>query len=136
MQSTTFYNELDFIQKLNHYISTEHPLTSTTTFCTMKITNFHTLDDHKSMIDSVTYFVQNNVGGNRLHDISVMTIKNLLQLFLYNNIFYYKNKIYTLTKGGPNTMPLSDTLSNIYLFVWQKKILNKVKQNRDEFFGR
>ncbi|CAF5225318.1 unnamed protein product, partial [Rotaria magnacalcarata] len=32
-------------------------------------------------------------------------------------------------------MPLSDTLSNIYVFVWQKQILKQLQLN-NEFFGR
>ncbi|CAF4919803.1 unnamed protein product, partial [Rotaria magnacalcarata] len=63
-----------------------------------------------------------------------MTIKNLVQLFLYNNIFRYNEHIYTFTKGSPTTMPITDTLSSIYLFQWQAKLLRIIKQ-KDEFFG-
>ncbi|CAF0829729.1 unnamed protein product [Adineta steineri] len=40
-----------------------------------------------------------------------------------------------VSKGSPNTMTLSDTLANIYLFDWQKLILKEV-QRKNEFFGR
>ncbi|CAF4074888.1 unnamed protein product [Rotaria magnacalcarata] len=58
-----------------------------------------------------------------------------LNLDLYNGLLVDANQIYTLTKGSPNTMPLSDTLSNIYVFVWQKQILKQLQLN-NEFFGR
>ncbi|CAF4935340.1 unnamed protein product, partial [Rotaria magnacalcarata] len=32
-------------------------------------------------------------------------------------------------------MPITDTLSSIYLFQWQAKLLRIIKQ-KDEFFGR
>ncbi|CAF5114934.1 unnamed protein product, partial [Rotaria magnacalcarata] len=87
------------------------------------------------MIDTVGYFLEDNLVTNKLEQVTIQTIKNLLHIFLYNNVFYYKDQIYTLTKGSPNTMPLSDTLSNIFLFTWQKKILKEIK-SKNEFFGR
>jgi len=78
------------------------------------------------MIDVVCNFIQNHIVTHKLQKISIMTIKNL---------FSYKNKIYTFTKGGPTTLPLMDTLANIYLFAWQQKIIDEIKQNR-ELFGR
>ncbi|CAF3797941.1 unnamed protein product [Rotaria sp. Silwood1] len=136
LKSTTYRDEMDFIQKLNHYVSTKRRLQSTTLFCSIKITNFYTLDTHQNVIDTVGYFLEDHLGhGKKLQQLTIMTIKNLLHLFFFNNIFCYKEQIYTFTKGSPNTMPLTETLSNIYLYVWQKKILNRVKEN-NELFGR
>jgi hypothetical protein len=33
------------------------------------------------------------------------------------------------------TLPLIDALSNIYLFVWQEKIIDELRQDK-ELFGR
>ena len=105
-------------------------------FCTIEVTNYFTLASHETMIDTVCKFIQNNVVSNKLQKIPIMTIKNLLQLALYNNLFSYKNQIYTFTKGGPTTLPLIDTLSNIYLYAdWQQKIIDELKFNK-ELFGR
>ncbi|CAF2061495.1 unnamed protein product [Rotaria magnacalcarata] len=121
--------------QLYDHIFTKHELQSTTLFCAIKITNFYTLDAHKNMIDIVGCFLEDNLVPNKLEQVTIQNIKNLLHIFLYNNIFYYKDQINTLTKGSPNTMPLSDTLSNIYVFVWQKQILKQLQLN-NEFFGR
>jgi hypothetical protein len=90
---------------------------------------------HKSLIDTVTYFLQENLATNKLAQVSISTIENLLQLFLYNNMFRYENKIYSIEKGGPQSIPLSSTLSNIYLFEWQKAIIREVEK-KDDLFGR
>ena len=87
------------------------------------------------MIATVGYFMQDNMATNKLDHVSIITIQNLLQLFLYNNIFVYENTIYTLVRGGPNTMPLSDTLSDIFLFEWQKFVTREVLP-QNEVFGR
>jgi len=135
MKSTLFMDEIECIEKLNHYTNIEERLTSTTLFCTIKISNYFTLDSHENMIEQVYNFIRDNLASNKLHKILIMTIKNLLQLCLYYNIFTYKNKIYTFTKGGPTTLPLIDTLANIYLCNWQKHIVNEI-QRKKELFGR
>ena len=135
IQSRSFVDEADLIQKLNAYALTQHRLRANTLFCTLKITNFHTLASHTSMLETMGYFLQDNLATPKLGHLSTATIQNLLQLFLYNNIFCYKNTIYTMIRGGPNTMPSSDTLSNMYLFEWQQ-IIGKAVGQSDEIFGR
>ncbi|CAF2113717.1 unnamed protein product, partial [Rotaria magnacalcarata] len=134
LSTTTFRDEPDFMRKLNDYVYVERHLRATTLFCSIKIINYYTLDIHKNMVDTVGYFLKDNLVTNKLEQVTIQTIKNLLLIFLYNNVFYYKDKIYTLMKGSSNTMPLSDTLSNIFLFTWQKKILKEIK-SKNEFFG-
>lgn len=135
MRSTLFVDEIECIEKLHQYANTEDHLTPTTIFCTIKISNYFALDSHENMIDKVYNFVRNNIASNKFQKISVATIKNLLQLCLYNNVFCYKNKIYTFTKGGPTTSPLIDTLSNIYLSIWQTQIVEDIRRKK-ELFGR
>ena len=135
MRSKTFQNETDFIQKLNHYTHVDHRLTSTTLFCTIKVVNYYTIESHKNMIDTVVAFLYDNTGTPVHNKMSLMTIRNLLELFHFNNIFCYKNNIYVMTKGSPTTMPLTSTVANIYLFECQKMLLNLPKQY-DELFGR
>ena len=135
LKRTTFCDETDFLRKLNIYAHTENRLKPTTLFCSIKIKNFYAMDVHRNMIDTVGYFLQDNLATNRLGNLTILTIKNLLHVFLYNNIFSYNDDIYKIQKGGPHSMPLSETLSEIYLFVWQKKILKELKPD-EELFGR
>ncbi|CAF1319698.1 unnamed protein product [Rotaria sordida] len=87
LHSTTFADETDFIRKLNHYANTERRLRPTTLFCTIKITNFYTLEEHQNMLDVIGYFLHDNLATNKLESLLIQTIRNLLYLFLYNNIF-------------------------------------------------
>jgi len=135
MKSTLFIDEIECIDKLNRYTNVDECLTSTTLFCTIKISNYFTLDSHENMIDHVYNFIRDNIASNKLHKISILTIKHLLQLCLHNNIFSYQNKIYTFTNGGPTTSPLIDTLANIYLCIWQKQIVNEIR-GKKVLFGR
>lgn len=135
MRSVIFQDPIEMMQKLYAYVHSEHRLTSTTMFCTIEIINSLTLLPHDTMIDVICNFVYKNTANNRLYNIPIPTIKNLLQLCLYNNMFCYKNKIYKFLRGGPTTSPLMYTLANIYLFSWQQNIIDKVQQNK-ELFGR
>jgi hypothetical protein len=138
-------NEADFIQKLNHYAHVEHHLQPTTLFATINISNFHTMTSHKSMIDILGYFLSDHLATynlqyvslmtTKLQDISIPTIKKLIELFFANNIFYYNEKIYAFEKGGPTSLLLSETLSDIYLFIWQKNILEDPRL-KNELYGR
>lgn len=135
MKTTTFYHDIDFIQKLNDYTCTQNYLDRTTIFCTIKITNYHHIDSHENMVETVLNFLQDNLRSNKIEQISMVTFKILLQLFLMNNLFHYNQHIYTYIKGSPTSMSISETLSNIYIYQWQMKLLNGIKQN-NEFFGR
>jgi hemerythrin len=92
MQTFTFRDEADFMQKLHYYVYNQHRLTSTTLFCRIKITNFYTLDKHETMIETVTYFLRENSVNNKVNKISIMTIKNLLQFFFFIIYFVTKTK--------------------------------------------
>ena len=87
------------------------------------------------MADFLEQFLRDSLPGNTLEKFSIVHIKNLVQLFLYNNAFVYEENMYTCVKGSPTTIPLTETLANIYLFQWQKKILKEINARR-QFFGR
>ena len=87
------------------------------------------------MIDVIGNFLDDHLCTNKLGKVTILTIKYLLYLYLYNNMFSYGEEIYTFTKGGPNAKTLTETLANIYLFVWQKKIL-RVSEGNNELFWK
>jgi len=135
MNSKIFHHEWDFIQKLYRYTYSQQRLTAKTLFCTIKVSNFYALASHTQLINAIVYFLQENVAMNRVEHVLISTIRNLLQLFLFNNIFCYEDKIYTITKGSPSTIPLSTTLADIYLCEWQTKLIRELG-GQEELFGR
>lgn len=135
LQSTTFRDEIHFMQQLNYYSCVKHALRPKTLFCTIKITNFYTLDTHKNMIYFVECFLKTYILSSKIENFAINDILNLLHLFLDNNIFCYKDKIYEFIKGSPNTIPFSETLSNIYLSIWEKLITDQLSLKKD-LYGR
>ena len=94
LQPTSLRDEVDLIRKLNQYAQKEHRLRPTTVFYSIKITNFYTFDVHSDRIDVVHHFLTKNVCSNKLGYVTILTIKNLLHLYLYNNVFSYGEQIY------------------------------------------
>ena len=148
LQSTTFVNELDFIQKLIDYTTREqHCLQPTTLFVTLTITNFDTMFSYDTIVTQLAYFFMDystitkmpcpSIVSNKLQSISISTVQELIRLVLENTIFYYGDSIYRVVKGSlPNSLLLYELLSNIYLFMWQKQIFGQDRRFQSEFYGR
>lgn len=135
LESMVFHDEIDFMNKIYQYANVQQRLQSKTLFCTIKITNFYELDTHTNLISMVVQFLERYVPAKKRQNISIATIRNLLTLFLENNFFAYQDKTYRFIKGSPTTMPLTETLSSIYLLPWQQHISNSI-QGKEEVFGR
>ena len=136
MKSTTFIDDTDFGHKVHQFCQTSRrSISSSTLFATIHVVNYYTMTPHAVMADALEYFLRDSLPGNTLETFSIVHIKNLVQLFLYNNAFIYEENMHTCVKGSPITIPLTETLANIYLFQWQKKILKEIDARR-QFFGR
>lgn len=135
VQSTTFANGADFIRKIKQYSNEESRLRPTTIFTTIEISNFYTMVPHATMLIILEGFLIDYLAVPAVENMSIRRIINLTSLFLNNNRFYYDNKIYRFTKGAPRSLLLTETLSNIYAFHWQKVLL-QAPLIRKELFGR
>ena len=135
VQSNTFQNEEDFIEKLYDYTYQKRKFKASTMFCSLSIENFYHLVPHAKMVEVVGAFLQQNLVTNRLEQITITTVQILLQLFLYNHHFRYQDKIFTMIRGSPVTMALSKTLATIYISEWQNVITREVGR-QEELFGR
>ena len=135
MQSTTFVHGADFIRKLNQYTESERRLSPGTLFVTIRILNVNTIDTHEAMLMVLEGFLQERLAISAIENISIKKIVDLTALFLKYNRFYYEGRLYRFKKGAPSGVPLSETLSTIYIFQWQKLLLNE-PCIRGELYGR
>jgi hypothetical protein len=130
MHNRVFTDEADFIQRLIQYSQVDKHLQTNTWFVTIQISNAPSIVPHVSLVETSAYFLRNELLTNKLQYtslktphpqyIAISTLTKLTELFLQHNLFYYQEKIYGFNKGGPNSLPLSDDLLNIYLFTWQQ----------------
>jgi hypothetical protein len=70
-----------------------------------------------------------------LEYLSINRIVHLTATFLHNTLFYYDNKIYRFSKGSFESFSLTETLSNMYVYQWERLLIGELSR-RNEFYGR
>lgn len=135
VQSTIFVNGADFMRQLIQYTDKEHRLLPTTLFVTITIVNFEHVTSHATMLMTLEGFFNDRMCTPAIDNISAKRIVQLTSLVLSYNRFYYNRKIYRFTRGGPSSSPFMRLLSTIYMFQWQRQLLNEPLV-RCELFGR
>ena len=136
-RSTIFPNGADFIRQLKAYVtSTQGRFHPQTLLATFQIRDFYFGLSHDRILDSLGRFLVKKLPGNRLENLTIITLEYLTELFLKNHFFYYNHVIYHCRKGSPRDFSFTETLGNIYLLEWQDEhLLNNPLMTR-EFYRR
>ena len=71
----------------------------------------------------------------RVKGINLDTLRKLASIVVKENVFVYGKKIYKQTTGGAMGSSLTLTLANVFMWKWQKELVDK-QANTGEFFGR
>ena len=74
-------------------------------------------------------------GYRKVKGINLDTIRKLASIVLQENVFAYGKKIYKQTTGGAMGSSFTLTLANIFMWQWQKKLVNQQNMT-GEFYGR
>jgi hypothetical protein len=88
------------------------------------------------MLNVLERFLRDSLVAPGIGNLSIQKLIDLTALFLNHNRFFYNNQIYRCIKGGPNSLPLTNTLSQIYAYQWENILLNELSILGKEFFGR
>lgn len=124
---------------MNAYVTTRNKhghFHSRTLLATFHIHDFYSVISHDSLLDSLGRFLVKKLPGNRLQNLTIITIENLTELFLKNIFFYFNNQIYRCRKGIPEDLCFSETLANIFLLEWQYQHLLSNSLIKDAFYRR
>lgn len=135
MYSTNFIHGADFMKKLYQYSTIERRLRPQTLFVTIKILHFNALTTHSNMLNTLENFLRDTLINPTIDTMSIKKFIDLMGVFLRNNYFYYDNIIYRFVRGGPQQMPIIETLSNMFIGTWQKMLIQELSL-QNEFFGR
>lgn len=90
---------------------------------------------HDTLLSTFREFIIQHATGTSIDNIPLNSVLRLTALFLRNNRFYYKDKIYRFSRGSPSCFPLTETLSTIFVHQWQRLFLQEPPL-RDQFYGR
>ncbi|CAF1261241.1 unnamed protein product [Rotaria sp. Silwood1] len=141
LQPTLFYllksilvsNDCDFFARLNQYYKLEHhhQFSSSTQFVRIKIKNYSTMYSYETIMKQITVVLNKYP----CEQISIGTIRQLLDLYFNSNWFFFEKNIFRLVHGMPESLHLSELLMMIASYPWQQTILNDYRLKR-EFFVR
>jgi hypothetical protein len=101
----------------------------------MKISHFNAIATHSNMLLALEGFLHDALISPCIENMTIKQFVYLTELFLRNNRFYYDGVIYRFVKGGPDHMPIMETLSIVFIHKWQKLLVQELSLH-NEFFGR
>ncbi len=133
-QETTFISGIDVVRALEKYRDSGR-LKPTTLFVTFDVTNLYTMIPRDETINRLGRFLSKHLTNGRIGNISIDTILRLTRLILNNHCFAYNGKYYRQIKGGAMGSAFTQTLANIYMFEWEKPLVDQ-QQQLNELYGR
>ncbi|CAF1272421.1 unnamed protein product [Didymodactylos carnosus] len=139
------YNEMSSFQRITiqnrerslSSTATKHTIglfKSTTLLCTFDIQNLFTKLPLDEALNILMEFLHVH-GYTKVKGINLDTIRKLASIVLKENVFVYGQKIYKLTTGGAMGSLFTLMLANIFMWNWQKKLVDE-QTKTGEFFGR
>ena len=85
-------------------------------------------------LDTLVEFLREH-GHTKVRAIGLDTVRELASIVLKENVLVYEKKIYKQTTGGAMGSSFTLTLANIFMWKWQKELVQQQDMN-GEFFGR
>ena len=104
-------------------------------FATFYVDNLYTTFLHEETLELLERFLSQYVADRQIQGIPIDSIMELVTVFLQNQYFIYKNKVYRQIKGSGSESPLSLLLANISMFYRQQDLVNHLL-SKSEIFGR
>ncbi|CAF0911704.1 unnamed protein product [Rotaria sordida] len=132
-QPTIIIDGVHLIHRLHKYVSLGL-LKPTTLLCTFDITDLYTMLPQEEAIAILKQFLL-EFGHRHVKNMSIDAIQSLARIVLSENVFTYNNKYFRQIKGGAMGSPFTLTLANIFMWYWEKKLVNKQKES-NELYGR
>ena len=133
IQQTTFIDGLQFIRRLERYVSLGL-LKPTTHLCTCDVTDLYTMLPQEESIAILKRFLQ-HFNYTDVKRMTIDAIESLARIVLTENVFIYEQKYYRQIKGGAMGSPFTLTLANIFMWHWEQKLVEH-QRNANELYGR
>ena len=132
-RSTTIIDGVDLIHRLETY-TTNGYLKPKTYLCTFDITDLYTMLPQEESLDILIEFLVQH-GYQKVQNIPIDIIRNLALIVIKENVFVYEKKFYRQVIGGAMGSAFTLTLANIFMWKWEKQLVNRL-QVSNEIYGR
>jgi hypothetical protein len=132
-KSSPFNDDIDFVRQMEEYRE-KGRLLSTTLFITFDFTDLYTMIPRDGALAALGRFLDKYSIEGKISHMTIDTIIKMARLVLNTNCFVYEKKYYQQIRGGAMGSPLTMTLANIYMFAWEKPLIEHQKSN-NELYG-
>jgi hypothetical protein len=109
-------------------------LKPTTHLCTFDITDLYTMLPQEESLDVLTEFLL-QFGYHKMKGVPIDAIRKLARIVITENVFIYEKKFYRQIIGGAMGSAFTLTLSNIFLWKWEKELVRRQLAS-NEIYGR
>ncbi|CAF4178020.1 unnamed protein product, partial [Rotaria magnacalcarata] len=99
-----------------------------TTFCTIDVTDLYTMVPQIEGVLSLRKML-NQLRLKQVGGLKIETIIRLSRFVMKNNYFSYNGQFYHQVRGGAMGSPLTLTISNCYMYFFERQIVNQIRNS-------
>ncbi|CAF4843491.1 unnamed protein product, partial [Rotaria socialis] len=104
-----------------------------TLFCTIDVTDLYTMVSQIEGVLSLRKML-NKLKLKQVGGLKIETIIRLSRFVMKNNYFSYNGQFYHQVRGGAMGSPLTLTISNCYMYFFERQIINQIRNSGGLYF--
>ncbi|CAF3636257.1 unnamed protein product [Rotaria socialis] len=129
--NTTVTSGFELIKKLQEWSTVN--MRQDTTFCTIDVTDLYTMVPQIEGVLSLRKML-NKLKLKQVGGLKIETIIRLSRFVMKNNYFSYNGQFYHQVRGGAMGSPLTLTISNCYMYFFERQIINQIRNSGGLYF--
>ncbi|CAF1657259.1 unnamed protein product [Rotaria magnacalcarata] len=128
---STVTSGFELIKKLQEWSTVN--MCQDTLFCTIDVTDLYTMVPQVEGVLSLRKMLD-QLKLKQVGKLKVETIIRLSRFVMTNNYFSYNGQYYHQVRGGAMGSPLTLTISNCYMYFFERQIVNQIRNSGGLYF--
>ncbi|CAF3242503.1 unnamed protein product [Rotaria socialis] len=129
--STAVTSGFDLVKQLQEW--SKNNFKQNTIFCTIDVTDLYTMVPQIEGVLSLRKML-NELKLKQVGKLKIETIIRLSRFVMTNNYFSYNGQFYHQVRGGAMGSPLTLTISNCYMYFFERQIVNQIRNSGGLYF--
>ncbi|CAF5159486.1 unnamed protein product, partial [Rotaria magnacalcarata] len=128
---STVTSGFELIKKLQEWSTVN--MCQDTLFCTIDVTDLYTMVPQVEGVLSLRKMLD-QLKLKQVGKLKVETIIRLSRFVMTNNYFSYNGQFYHQVRGGAMGSPLTLTISNCYMYFFERQTVNQIRNSSGLYF--
>ncbi|CAF4406024.1 unnamed protein product, partial [Rotaria magnacalcarata] len=129
--NSTVTSGFELIQKLQEWSTVN--MRQDTIFCTIDVTDLYTMVPQAEGVLSLKKMLD-QLKLKEIGKLKIETIIRLSRFVMTNNYFSYNGQFYRQVRGGAMGSPLTLTISNCFMYFFERQIANQIRNSCGLYF--